>query len=178
MLHFKSIFIFSLLAVVYTKKISNTIYLIRHGEKVDDDTPGLSARGEQRAQCLPSVFGPSSSFNLGYILAEKPKASGARIRPLLTVTPLAAKLGLTVDTRCDRDDPDCVAAAVNVFAKKDNTKNILICWEHDTLTDIEDSLGVSEIVNYPSSRFDLIFTIQHEKLVSTNQSENCTGLHN
>ena len=52
--------------------------MIRHGEKPPklpngDDAIGLSAQGLTRAQYLPSVFGASSKFDIGYILAEKPK---------------------------------------------------------------------------------------------------------
>ena len=36
-------------------KISNTVYLIRHGEKPADGGQGLSPQGEERAQCLTSV---------------------------------------------------------------------------------------------------------------------------
>lgn len=50
------------------------VYLIRHGEKPSDGSDGLSALGEERAQCLTSVFGPDSSYNIGYILAEEPKS--------------------------------------------------------------------------------------------------------
>lgn len=51
-----------------------TVYLIRHGEKpADDDEVGLSAQGEQRAQCLRTVFGAASKYNIGYILAQTPK---------------------------------------------------------------------------------------------------------
>lgn len=52
-----------------------TVYLIRHGEKPDDDDEtGLSAEGEQRAQCLRSVFGASSGYNIGHIMAQTPKS--------------------------------------------------------------------------------------------------------
>lgn len=50
------------------------VYMIRHGEKPSDGSDGLSAEGEERAQCLTTVFGPSSSYNIGYILAEQPKS--------------------------------------------------------------------------------------------------------
>jgi hypothetical protein len=51
-----------------------TVYLIRHGEKPeDDDVTGLSAEGEQRAECLRSVFGSSSEYNIGKIMAMTPK---------------------------------------------------------------------------------------------------------
>lgn len=51
-----------------------TVYLIRHGEKPSNGSTGLSTQGEQRAQCLRSVFGASSSYNIGYILAQTPKS--------------------------------------------------------------------------------------------------------
>lgn len=53
-----------------------TVYLIRHGEKpADDDETGLSTQGEQRAQCLRSVFGATSSYDIGHIMAQTPLSS-------------------------------------------------------------------------------------------------------
>jgi len=54
---------------------AQTVYLIRHGEKPADGGNGLDAQGMQRAQCLRSVFGASSQYNIGYIIAEQPKSS-------------------------------------------------------------------------------------------------------
>lgn len=54
-----------------------TVYLIRHGEKPADGSDGLSTQGMQRAQCLRNVFGASSQYNIGYILAETPKKSAS-----------------------------------------------------------------------------------------------------
>ena len=51
-----------------------TVYLIRHGEKPINGSTGLSEQGDERAQCLTSVFGPNSEYNIGYIMAEKPKS--------------------------------------------------------------------------------------------------------
>jgi len=51
-----------------------TVYLIRHGEKPADGGDGLSEKGKQRAQCLRQVFGASSQYNIGYIMAQTPKA--------------------------------------------------------------------------------------------------------
>lgn len=50
-----------------------TVYLIRHGEKPSGGANGLSAQGQQRAQCLKNVFGPDSQYNIQYIMAETPK---------------------------------------------------------------------------------------------------------
>lgn len=64
-----------LLAAAATVMASPTVYLIRHGEKPDDGGNGLSAQGVQRAQCLRSVFGKDSKYNIGYIMAQTPKKS-------------------------------------------------------------------------------------------------------
>ncbi|KAI5122869.1 hypothetical protein M0805_003321 [Coniferiporia weirii] len=158
--------------------IANTVYLIRHGEKPADGGDGLSPRGEQRAKCLVDVFGASSSYNIGYILAEHPKSSGARERPVETVTPLAQSLGLTIDTSCSRADASRVASAVAAFAAtSDPSKSILICWEHGELTDIVEALGVPKKTapKYPGDAFDIIWTLQNQTIVAQT-SEACPGL--
>lgn len=60
-------------AATAVKAAEPTVYLIRHGEKPADDGIGLSPEGEQRAQCLRTVFGAASQYNIGYILAQTPK---------------------------------------------------------------------------------------------------------
>ncbi|PIG83073.1 phosphoglycerate mutase family protein [Aspergillus arachidicola] len=163
-----------LLAAAATAMASPTVYLIRHGEKPDDGGDGLSAQGVQRAQCLRSVFGKDSKYNIGYIMAQTPKKSGKRTRPYETVLPLAEDLGLTVDTSCDRDDPKCVKKAVEEY-KGDG--NILICWQHEALTDIVKKLGAKDAPEYPSDRFDLIWTdpSPYTEITETT-SEQCPGL--
>ena len=54
---------------------AQTVYLIRHGDKPADGGDGLTAQGLQRAQCLRTVFGASSQYNIGYIIAEQPKST-------------------------------------------------------------------------------------------------------
>ena len=144
---------------------SPTVYLIRHGEKPDDGN-GLNAQGLQRAQCLRSVFGSSSQYNIGHIMAQMPKSGkllakglrsgfhadnvdGKRQRPLDTVKPLAGDLGLEVDTSCDRDDSKCVKDVVDGY---EGSGNILICWEHDALTDIVEELGDDDAPKYDDDR--------------------------
>ena len=56
--------------------------------------------------------------------------------------------GYSNSTFSDRDDQDCVAKAVGKFADK-SSQNILICWEHDALTDIAEALGVKKAPDYP-----------------------------
>lgn len=47
--------LFAAVSAKKAPKISNTVYLIRHGEKPADGGQGLTAQGEERAQCLTNV---------------------------------------------------------------------------------------------------------------------------
>ncbi|KAJ5279862.1 hypothetical protein N7478_005234 [Penicillium angulare] len=150
-----------------------TVYLIRHGEKPDDGD-GLSSQGLERAQCLRNVFSSSSSYNIGHIMAQTPQSDGSRQRPYDTVEPLAGDLGLTVDTSCDRDDPSCVKDVVDGYT---GSGNILICWEHDALTDIVDKLGDDDAPDYPDDSFKIIWTDPSPyDDITSKTSENCPGL--
>ncbi|OAR00280.1 hypothetical protein LLEC1_06102 [Akanthomyces lecanii] len=151
-----------------------TVYFIRHGEKPSGDGDGLSAQGMQRAQCLRNVFGAGSGYGIGYIMAQTPKSSGKRQRPLDTVKPLAADLGLGVDTSCDRDDPKCVKKAVKNYR---GNGNILICWEHKALKDLAEELGADNVDDYPSDHYDLIWVDQYPySQINNVQTENCPGI--
>ena len=64
---------FALLSLLPLALGQATVYLIRHGEKPSSGN-GLSAQGQQRAQCLRNVFGASSGYDIQYIMAETPKS--------------------------------------------------------------------------------------------------------
>ncbi|KAJ5092665.1 hypothetical protein NUU61_007535 [Penicillium alfredii] len=165
---------YCILALTALAAASPTVYLIRHGEKPDDGGDGLSAQGIQRAQCLRSVFGNHSDYHIGYIMAQTPKDNGKRARPYDTVKPLAHDLDITIDTSCDRDDPKCVQKVVKKYK---GNGNILICWEHDALTDIVKKLGAKDAPSYPDNRFDVIWIdpSPYSKIAATT-SEKCPGL--
>ena len=163
-------------AVPYVLRTPNThgaqIYLIRHGEKVDDDHIGLSPEGEERAGCVERLFS-QDALEVGAIITQDYKPNGKRIRPYDTVKPLADHLGLTIDHHCDRDDEACAIHAITKAARR-GAKRILVCWEHDALSDIAERLGVPGLV-YPSERFDLVWQIADGRLVRM-FSEECPEL--
>lgn len=66
-------FVLLLLATIAT--CDPIVYMIRHGEKPADGSNGLSPKGKKRAQCLRTVFGPESDYDIGYIMAQKYKKS-------------------------------------------------------------------------------------------------------
>ncbi|KAJ5787866.1 hypothetical protein N7457_002856 [Penicillium paradoxum] len=167
--------LYGILAVVgLSMAASPTVYLIRHGEKPDDGGTGLNTQGLARAQCLRSVFGKGSEYNIGHVMAQTPKSNGKRARPRDTVQPLATDLGLSVDISCDRDDPDCVKEAVQGY---DGEGNILICWQHGALTDIVETLGDEDAPSYPDDDYDIIWTLPSPySNITAQTSENCPGL--
>lgn len=69
----KALSIFVSLSSISLVVADPTVYLIRHGEKPDSGD-GLNAQGEQRAQCLRNVFGASSGYNIGHIMAQTPQS--------------------------------------------------------------------------------------------------------
>lgn len=73
----KSAILLAFAAVVACKP---TVYLIRHGEKPEKGND-LSEQGEQRAQCLRTVFGSTSEYNIGHVMAQTPKSSEQSVRP-------------------------------------------------------------------------------------------------
>ncbi|UZJ55162.1 hypothetical protein CBS101457_004482 [Exobasidium rhododendri] len=170
---------FSLLLLIAASAVQvfafdNKIYLIRHGEKPADGGNGLSSQGVDRSQCLRNVFGASSGYSIGYIITQDYNSDGSRERPFETVSPLAADLGLTIDHHCDRDDTDCATSSIDDYAQA-NAGNILVCWEHDALSDIGDALGGK--FTYPSADYNLIYEIVQKDLTSNSPfSEDCPGL--
>ncbi|TGO28369.1 hypothetical protein BPAE_0028g00160 [Botrytis paeoniae] len=153
---------------------SQKVYLIRHGEKPSDGGNGLSALGLQRAQCLRTVFGNESIYDIKYIMAMTPMSDGERTRPLDTVQPLATDLNITVDISCDRDDADCVANIVNGY---EGEGNILISWQHGALTDIVKALGDENAPKWKKHAYDTIWTDPKPYTGLTKiTSENCPGL--
>lgn len=124
------------------------LMLIRHGEKPEDppakppphgvdpegrhDKHALLPRGWQRAGALATIFGdparaklhiPSAVFTPDY-------GSDALLhRPALTVTPLAERLRLAIQTPVPKGEEDRL---VTEFLQP-ATGNVLVCWEHHHL---------------------------------------------
>ena len=124
-----------------------TVYLIRHGENPTSGH-GLDFHGVERSECLVDLFNATSHYEIGHIMAQKPKRSGKQQHSYDTVLPLAESLNMTVDTSCRRDDSACVA---DVVANYTGHGNILICWEHKHLTNILVALGELNAPTYPNA---------------------------
>jgi hypothetical protein len=151
---------------------ARVVYFIRHGEKATQGI-GLNAQGIQRSKWLGKLFGPQSGYEVKYMIAQRPKVNGKRRRPLDTLRPLADELGLTVDTDCERDDFEGLAAKIKSYKGEGN---ILVCWEHKRLTDLALALGVHNPPAYPADRFDIIWTCEEPYHTISESKQMCPGL--
>ena len=155
-------------------KSSQTIILIRHGEKISDDYTDLSPEGQARAKCLPELF---TREKLGYIPDKiyANKRSYTSTRPYDTVFPLAKYLGLEIEEfkkssskklkdifkkYSDRKTKDFVE---NILLK-DEHDIILVCSSHLNIPIISELLG-KEVDVSGKIGFDKFFIFQNGKLI-------------
>lgn len=144
------------------------VMIVRHGEKPVGDQNGrdengrkdgksLTERGWSRADALPSLFAPPAAglrtpARIFAAADQGPLAGAHRMRQ--TVTPLAAKLGLTIDTTHAESQESELAAAALAGAQP-----VLICWEHSRIARIVEAFGAAGSgapASWPD-RFDLVW---------------------
>jgi hypothetical protein len=143
------------------------ILIIRHAEKPDGDSVDLSDQGKKRAEALPGLFKKSETRpepfpTPDFIFATKD--SNDSHRPLETVTPLAKKLGLTVNT--EYRDKETSKLADEIFHNpKYAGKTVLICWHHGQMPALAMALqattGVPEKVK--ATVFDRVWVLTYDQ---------------
>src|SRR5262249_34415173 len=139
----------------FTMPVCSKLMLIRHAEKPDKDAgiagvavagapdkDELSVRGWQRAGALVRYFNPRPPAGIagglaaglalpGALLAPAPTAVSPSKRPLHTVKPLAADLGLEVRKDfVEHQEKELLAAALEAAPA------VLISWHHERIARI------------------------------------------
>ena len=91
------------------------LLIVRHGEKVNDETVGLSAVGMQRAQylarCLQHRSAARSLGGVATLIAPTIRA-GKSERMVDTLRPIADQLHLEIDSTVDKADPAAFVALI------------------------------------------------------------------
>mgnify|MGYP002626715579 CR=1 FL=1 len=155
-------------------KSSQTIILIRHGEKISDDYMDLSPEGRARANCLPELF---TKDRLGYVPTKiyANKRSHSSTRPYDTVVPLSKALGLQIeefqkssskklkDIFKKYSDKKTIDFVKNTLLK-DEHNIILVCSSHLNIPIISELLGRKVDVSGKSG-FDKYFIFQNGRLI-------------
>lgn len=155
-------------------KPNPVVMIIRHAEKPPDlgvspkgiDVDGnendhaLTPAGWVRAGALVQLFGSGRGLPNGLSVPTQFYASQGdtkSLRPMQTLTPLAARLGSFVITKYSREDVKPLAAELRAKGGVS-----LIAWESDALPTIPAALGP---VNpkppavWPNDRFDVIWVL-------------------
>jgi hypothetical protein len=138
------------------------VVIIRHAEKPDDGSTGLTAAGEQRAQELVGFFENNPVMTRfgrpAAIFATNPE--GESERPVLTITPTANAFGLPVDSSIDNTDVDGLVSAVMNNPSYEG-RTVIICWHHGTIPEIATAFGARNVPRkWKGSVYDQSWVLQ------------------
>ena len=156
------------------------VMLIRHAEKPTDSPPAcgvtfegerekesLAVRGWQRAGALACLFAPAGGLfqdpslaEPRFLYASKPvRRSGSR-RPLETLTPLAEKLALRINTGFHRSETaDMLEDALQCAGV------VLVCWQQEFIPEIANRILGDETTapqDWPDDRFDVVWVFDRD----------------
>jgi hypothetical protein len=149
---------------------SETIVVMRHGEKAVGGLGQLSCMGLNRSLALPKVligrfgraqaiFSPSPSKQMRE--SALTRTSYSYVRPLATIEPTAIQLGLPVDTQLSFSDIAGLQNAVTAPAYANST--IFITWEHKYAYDFARQmlraygLDRSQVPVWPSDNYEMMY---------------------
>lgn len=139
------------------------IVFVRHGEKPAKGD-NLTCRGLNRALALPSVLYRKFGVPAYTYVPSLGLGNGTRhARMFQTVTPMAARFNLTVNTGFGETDSTALAADL---MKKKGT--VLVVWEHKAIPTIVRTLGVKVPgLHWDDADFDSIWIITFHEGVPT-----------
>jgi len=144
------------------------VVLLRHGEKPEDpEAVHLDERGRQRAAALPGWFATNSVISLKpgevVLVASQVTRHEHGQRPYETLTPLARKLHLPVQTPFAASDHKNLARWV-LTAPECEGKTVVICWVHESLPELAADLGVKSVPKpWKGHVYDRVWVIRWPK---------------
>jgi len=123
-----------------------TIYLVRHADKVSDETDALlSDAGHRRAECLAKTLADAHIQQIFTSDLQRTQQTAAPLAEQLHFKPVAIPLS-NVD--------DLIAAI-----RSEKAANILVVWHDATLPKILRALGAPEIPPIAHTEYDLFFIL-------------------
>jgi len=145
------------------------IYIIRHGEKLNDKVTNLSPKGEARASCLINVFGNNGTLpSPQKIYAQNPTEKKQSTRPKDTVIPLSDHLGLELDLSFTSGKVKKLAN--DIMSIPDDI--VLVSWSNDKIPDIAEELGIANAPDWDNKVFDDIWVLSDGNTVIDNDTMN------
>jgi len=163
-----------------SKRQATKIMLMRHAEKpAKDGAPlgvtlegerskeSLRVRGWQRAGALVGLLAPADHAQLvslatpHFLFASKPLRRKGSRRPIETITPLAERLELKINSSFERSE--CESMVDEVCSCRGV---VLICWQREYIPEIASHiLGSKKVAptNWPEDRFDMIWVFDLDR---------------
>jgi phosphohistidine phosphatase SixA len=125
---------------------SRTIYLVRHADKVSEETDSpLSNAGRVRAKCLAKTLEDAKIQQIFTSDLQRTQQTAAPLAEKLHLKPVAIPIAR----------PDDVVAAI--WSSK--AKNVLVVWHDATLPKILSALGAPEITPIAHTEYDRFFVL-------------------
>jgi hypothetical protein len=152
-----------------SEEATETILIIRHGEKPEKGLGQLNCRGLNRALALPAViakaFGRPGAIFVPDPAFEKDDDGVAYnyVRPLATVEPTAILFGLPVNAKFAWSDIGGLQAALEQPALRNAV--VLVAWEHHYAEDMARALlaahggDPSVVPKWRKDDFDSIYVV-------------------
>lgn len=163
-----------------TLRQATKIMLIRHAEKPANSPPpygvtaegereseSLTVRGWQRAGALVSFFSPTNdSFQdpslaePQFLYASKPTRRNGSRRPIETITPLAEKLAIRINSHFSKNEPGEMLEEAFLCSGV-----VLICWQHEFIPKIANYIlgnNVTAPQDWPEDRFDMVWVFTRD----------------
>jgi broad specificity phosphatase PhoE len=123
-----------------------TIYLVRHADKVSDETDALlSDAGHRRAECLAKMLSEAHIQQIYTSDLQRTQQTAAPLAVQLHLKPVAIPLS-KVD--------DLIAAI-----RSEKAANVLVVWHDATLPKILRALGAPEIPPIAHTEYDRFFIL-------------------
>lgn len=130
------------------------LVFIRHAERPEDGN-NLTCKGLNRSLQLPAVLTKKfGKFSAVYVPALNLGERTKRARMFQTVTPLAVKYNLDINSYYDEEDYKHIGKAL--LSEKGT---ILIAWEHNNIDSIVEYLGVKSVKKWPGADYDSIWIV-------------------
>ena len=156
---------------------TETIVLVRHGEKPAEGLGQLDCQGLNRALALPAVIAKQFGKPIA-VFAPDPseqKDDGGKpydyVRPLATIEPTAIAFGLPIDASIGVSHIEALQTRLEAPTYRDGV--VLVAWEHHQIVDLSRQImgshgGASSAVpDWQGADFDGIYII---KIVRTGQT--------
>lgn len=151
---------------------TQTLVFLRHAEKPGEGLGQLNCQGLNRALDLANVL-PERFGNADYVFAANPSRhveegsqdnSYSYIRPLMTITPSAIRLGLPVNIDFDANDVDDLAD--ELMRDKYRNATVYTAWSHGYLPDLINAvagkaLGEERVItdDWSGDDFDSLYVL-------------------